>query len=647
MPLANVVEGDPHVAAHNAERGVINELDENAIRKTLADEKGDILVATGPDTFVRLTAGANGKVLGVNSSTETGLEWVDGASGATGTNGWTPVYSVESDGTRRVLKIVDWTGGTGTKPSTTNQYVGSTGIVSSAAEAVDIRGPQGGQGDPGTPGNNGYAPVSSVESDGTRRVVKIVDWTGGSGTKPAINKYLGPTGFVDTAAEAVDIRGAAGTAGGDGSNGTLGWTPVLSVVSDGSRRVYQIVDWVGGTGTKPSTTNQFIGPSGIVGTAAAAVDIRGTTGATGPANSLSINSVDTVAADQPTTVTVGGTAPNQTLSFSIARGFTGPQGPPGPYGKGVMRTMSSGVLTLDPTVATDYTITLTGNISLAIGGLFPNAGIVVDLVQDSVGSRTVTIPTSWTGYEQVLLSTAPNTVDRLLVTRNGYGYMVQLVFSAPVASGVWTPNSLSNKTAWFSANAIGGEPGDTVSAFPNQFGTGDLSTLQGAPKLGLLNGQKYVYFDGVDDALGGTHGTNLVQPFWIAGVFRVPGNGPVIGGPSGQTTAADILVTGGNWSMEPSSGMTIANTGAWVTMIARYVTGGNDFFHIDSTVRNDVNVNTLKVNQWTKLGGDDLGAFGEAYVAEVIKCAGLLDAPTLANLQTYLNRIRDDLKGVV
>jgi microcystin-dependent protein len=70
----------------------------------------------------------------------------------------------------------------------------------------------------------------------------------------------------------------AGEPGSDGTNGTNGWTPVPAIISDGERRVIQIVDWTGGSGTKPSIVNQFIGATGIVSTVAAAVDIRGAAG---------------------------------------------------------------------------------------------------------------------------------------------------------------------------------------------------------------------------------------------------------------------------------------------------------------------------------------------------------------------------------
>lgn len=61
-------------------------------------------------------------------------------------------------------------------------------------------------------GANGWSPVLAVVADGTRRVLQIADWVGGEGDKPATGEFVGPTGLVATAAEAVDIRGPEGPA---------------------------------------------------------------------------------------------------------------------------------------------------------------------------------------------------------------------------------------------------------------------------------------------------------------------------------------------------------------------------------------------------------------------------------------------------
>lgn len=68
--------------------------------------------------------------------------WLSSLIGASGSNGWSPILAVITDGDRRVLQVIDWTGGTGTKP-TSGLYVGSTGLVVPIASGVDIRGPAG------------------------------------------------------------------------------------------------------------------------------------------------------------------------------------------------------------------------------------------------------------------------------------------------------------------------------------------------------------------------------------------------------------------------------------------------------------------------------------------------------------------------
>ena len=69
-------------------------------------------------------------------------------------------------------------------------------------------------------------------------------------------------------------RGVQGIQGIQGETGT-GWSPLFALKSDGERRVYQIIDWINGTGVKPPVTNLFVGPNGIVNTLAAGANVRG------------------------------------------------------------------------------------------------------------------------------------------------------------------------------------------------------------------------------------------------------------------------------------------------------------------------------------------------------------------------------------
>ena len=85
---------------------------------------------------------------------------IDGADGADGDDGWSPVFEIEADGTREVLRIDDWTGGTGTKPAT--GYVGATGIVTQKADGANVRGSQG---PPGTGSGTAVDPASEAEAE--------------------------------------------------------------------------------------------------------------------------------------------------------------------------------------------------------------------------------------------------------------------------------------------------------------------------------------------------------------------------------------------------------------------------------------------------------------------------------------------------
>lgn len=64
-------------------------------------------------------------------------------------------------------------------------------------------------------GENSWTPVFALVASGSNVVQKIVDWIGGTGTKPTINVYVTATGYSANIADAVNIRGAAGAGTGD------------------------------------------------------------------------------------------------------------------------------------------------------------------------------------------------------------------------------------------------------------------------------------------------------------------------------------------------------------------------------------------------------------------------------------------------
>ena len=101
---------------------------------------------------------------------------------------------------------------------------------------------------------------------------------------------------------ATGIQGIQGVAGATGAQGQKGWSPILAVVSDGTRRVLQVSDWVGGEGVKPPT-GSYVGITGLVASIALAVDIRGAQGAQGLTGLTGTAGTNGTNAKQITTIT--------------------------------------------------------------------------------------------------------------------------------------------------------------------------------------------------------------------------------------------------------------------------------------------------------------------------------------------------------
>jgi len=150
-------------------------------------------------------------------------------------------------------------------------------------------------------------------------------------------------GFVGTQAEwLASLEGATGPAGPANTlsigSVTSGATAAVSITGASPT---QTLNFVLPKGDKGDTGNTGpAGPTGATGPAGP----TGATGPAGPANTLTVGSVFTGAEGSSATVDITGTAPNQTINFSIPRGnkgdtgatgatgATGPQGPQGVKG---------------------------------------------------------------------------------------------------------------------------------------------------------------------------------------------------------------------------------------------------------------------------------------------------------------------------
>lgn len=118
-----------------------------------------------------------------------------------------PIVTPKMVDGRAVLQITDTV--VAEPGAAVGKYLGPAGFVSAAAEATNIRGQAGPESTtPGPQGNAGWTPVLAGEADGTRTLIKVADWTGGSGSKPSTGMYLGTAGYVATRAEAFNFNAA-------------------------------------------------------------------------------------------------------------------------------------------------------------------------------------------------------------------------------------------------------------------------------------------------------------------------------------------------------------------------------------------------------------------------------------------------------
>lgn len=190
---------------------------------------------------------------------------------------------------------------------------------------------------------SGWAPAIKVIADGAEReVLEIYDWIGGTGVKPAAG-FVGSTGIVPTADEAINVKG---TAGNDGSSFTVsevglfadrddfdGMSAGFSYLATDTALLYIRIGPSGwsdgvpfGKGDKGDTGDR--GATGSKGDTGE----RGPIGLTGPANNLTVGTVNTAPAGGVAAATITGTTPNQILNLTIPQGPKGDKGEKGEKG---------------------------------------------------------------------------------------------------------------------------------------------------------------------------------------------------------------------------------------------------------------------------------------------------------------------------
>lgn len=347
---------------------------------------------------------------------------------------------------------------------------------------------------------------------------------------------------------------------------------------------------------------------------------------------------------------VGPAGPAGSTGPTGPAGASGQPGPPGPIGLTIASTVSGGTYTLNPSHATEYSLTLTGNVSLAIGGMTNGAALTVDVFQDGVGGRTLTLPSDWIGASAVTISTTANTFNRLVISKTPAGIWVQNVSQGTLPASYWSPLAIANadRWTWFNPDSIAGVDGEAVVAADvvDQYGKATLTSVLDAPTLRIANGIKYVTTDGVNDMLYFEYGAPNGRPCVYAAVVKVAGSGivRVFGGNS--TAATEVYVNAANnWAVH--GGVELAGgakNGQWQTIYV-VANAASSVIRVNGVETTGDSGNTRAMGGALRIGRNDT-TYGAVQIAAGIFLDNVPSAPVLANLETYLNKIRDTLNGL-
>lgn len=171
-------------------------------------------------------------------------EWIISLKGS---DAWSMVLETETTPNGIYLKVTDWIGGKGDKP-TTDLYIGDSGLVDDISLATNIQGiqgiqgvqgiqgirgekgdqgnqgiqgiqgekgdqgiqgiqgDQGIQGSTGVTGNKAYTPIIAIEEDSNGIYLKVIDYSNGEGIKPTELGYITPTGINESKTTAININ---------------------------------------------------------------------------------------------------------------------------------------------------------------------------------------------------------------------------------------------------------------------------------------------------------------------------------------------------------------------------------------------------------------------------------------------------------
>lgn len=200
--------------------GLVVRTDGTVVHTTSASSSSPLLE---PSITGTLTVPEKRMWLRVSGHTSIGFDFYVSVDGAT----WTKVgntYAVIAEDAAWNHTGIGVVAGWGSNANQREWYVRGTVYSYHSNAGTTPTAPEKGE------GSSAWVPTLTVTSDGERRVLQITGWTSGTGEPPATTGYIGSAGIVATAAEAVDIRGPAGSGGGGGGlwAGIMSAAPTIS-----------------------------------------------------------------------------------------------------------------------------------------------------------------------------------------------------------------------------------------------------------------------------------------------------------------------------------------------------------------------------------------------------------------------------------
>lgn len=366
-------------------------------------------------------------------------------------------------------------------------------------------------------------------------------------TKPASVQYswvafVTASGSTDIYIEGgvgglADAHGGGGGGGGGGTNGTNGWSPIFALVQDdGSspyRVVQQVVGWTGGTGTPPAN-GKYVGPTGLVTTAAAAVDVRGgagSNGSNGAAATIAVGTVSTLSPGASATVTNSGTSSSAVINFGIPRGDVGATGSAATVAVGTVSTLSPG---------SSATVTNSGTSSAAVINFGIPAGVAgTNGVDGKTILATSGAPSSGTGANGDIAYDA--------TTQTIYG---------PKSGGSWPAGVVLKGT-----DGTNGTNGSTVL------------TTSGAPSSGTGANGDYAYDPAAQTIYGPKASGSWPAGIVLTGSAGATGWSPILAavqdnGSSPYRVVLEVIDWTGGTGSKPATGQYIGPTGLVSTLAA-------------------------------------------------------------------------------